>query len=311
VKPRVARALRFLLVVLLAVAAGFAGSQPAGAIGFHVPNRWWVDLKPWGDGQITYLLCAIPYELPPEWQQGVENWDAAMTDMDFDLQSGGCFASADTWLVWNPGDKCPAGNIACTWPELYVDHETWWEMQRVVTYFNRYEYYSLGTWTDEWQVAVSAHEWGHVMNLANDDWGNQCMVNEIMGNPVDVWHAPCLLGPSPREVENVIFNYGLLDSDGDSLGLGPSPGGFFPDATEELIGTDPEDGCPDNSSDDAWPPDFNNSKSVTAADLVAFRQNAQWLGKPYNARYDLNASGAITSADLVIFKKYYLMSCTG
>jgi len=104
-----------------------------------------------------------------------------------------------------------------------------------------------------------------------------------------------------------------VDSDGDGLddGCDPCPnnpdcdGDNWGDGAELYMGTDPQDACPDNPSDDAWPPDFNNSGAVTVADLVAFRQHAQWLGLPYNARYDLNASGAITSADLIIFSHYY------
>ena len=62
-KPLVAVALRSLLLILLAIAAGLAASQPSAAQSTYWPDRWWVDLKPWGDGSISYALCAIPYEL--------------------------------------------------------------------------------------------------------------------------------------------------------------------------------------------------------------------------------------------------------
>lgn len=83
------------------------------------------------------------------------------------------------------------------------------------------------------------------------------------------------------------------------------------DDEESYIGTDPEDDCPDGSSDDAWPPDFNNSSAVTSADLVLFSQHYN-DPSTYDPRYDLNASGPpkITDGDLVIFSKYYLTSCT-
>jgi hypothetical protein len=97
------------------------------------------------------------------------------------------------------------------------------------------------------------------------------------------------------------------DDDNDSQGLGPS-GGFFRDAVEAFIGTDPWDGCPDDVNDAAWPPDFNNSGGVASGDLVLFRQHYEPLGGTYGVRYDLNASGAITSGDLVVFKNYYVGS---
>jgi hypothetical protein len=100
------------------------------------------------------------------------------------------------------------------------------------------------------------------------------------------------------------------DTDGDSLGLGSQPGGFFADLKELFMGTDPYDNCPDNSSDSAWPPDFNNTGKVTTGDLQIFSSHYN-NAATYGARYDLNASGGpkITSGDLVIFANYYLMSC--
>ena len=59
-KPLAAAALRALLLTVLATAAGLAGSHPVGGTHTMQPDRWWVDLKPWGDGRISYLLCAIP-----------------------------------------------------------------------------------------------------------------------------------------------------------------------------------------------------------------------------------------------------------
>ena len=124
-KALAAGALRFLLLVLLAVAVGFAANRPVGAIGFHVPDRWWLDLKPWGDGSISYLLCALPYELPPEWEQGVENWDFKMsTLMEFD--NIGC-GWAQVTLTWEggPGEDCGGDTPSCWVPLVYTDHGAW------------------------------------------------------------------------------------------------------------------------------------------------------------------------------------------
>jgi hypothetical protein len=117
----------------------------------------------------------------------------------------------------------------------------------------------------------------------------------------------CSCVPNPAQTDTDSDGLGDLcdaDDDNDSQGLGDPL--LFRDEVEAFVGTDPLDNCPDSPSDAAWPPDFNNSGAVTSADLVAFRQNAQWLGSPYNARYDLNASGAITSADLVLFRNYWI-----
>ena len=314
-KPLVAVAFRSLFLILLAIAAGLAAGQPAAATDTYSPDWWWVDLKPWGDGRISYALCAIPYELPPEWEQGVENWEAAMATwfipMEFDLDWGGCYAAPDTILAWELGNECIQDDvIACAWLRTWVDHGTWWEMKRVNIYFDRDWYYNLGYWQDAWQVAASAHEWGHVMNLVTE-YRDQCTVPiVIMGLP-NLSAAPCVTGPTPAEISAVVMNYGLLDSDGDSLGLGPAPGGFFPNATELFIGTDPEDPCadtstPNNEDPDPWPPDFNDTRKVTVGDLVLFSAHYN-NPSTYDHRYDLNASGppTITSGDLVIFTQYY------
>ena len=95
------------------------------------------------------------------------------------------------------------------------------------------------------------------------------------------------------------------DDDNDSLGLGNPL--FFRDEIELFLGTNPLVAC----GLGVWPPDFNNSGSVTSGDLVLFRQHYQPLGGPYDARYDLNATGVITSADLVILKIYWLRNCAG
>jgi glucose/arabinose dehydrogenase len=48
-----------------------------------------------------------------------------------------------------------------------------------------------------------------------------------------------------------------LDDDNDAWG----------DGGESIIGTDPLDGCPDNTADNAWPPDINNDRTITFGDI--------------------------------------------
>ncbi len=69
--------------------------------------------------------------------------------------------------------------------------------------------------------------------------------------------------------------------------------GFY-DSTEDYTGTDRLVAC----GDDAWPPDFDNDRSVTGSDLS---QVEAILGQKVSAadvRNDLNPDGVITGADL-------------
>jgi len=43
-----------------------------------------------------------------------------------------------------------------------------------------------------------------------------------------------------------------------------------PDVTENYMGTDTLDDCPDDSDDDAWPPDINNDTSCNVFDLMEY-----------------------------------------
>jgi len=56
----------------------------------------------------------------------------------------------------------------------------------------------------------------------------------------------------------------------DNLGNACDPdidGDGFSNAHEIMIGTDPTDNCPDNTSDDAWPPDFDKNKVINILDV--------------------------------------------
>jgi len=157
-----AKACRPLLLLALAVTAGFAASHSVGATHSNAPPAWWVDLKPWGDHHISYLLCGLPYYLPPEWEWGIDNWDNLMGGyMDFDL-AGDRFDSAGTWLVWELQGECQHPDaIACHAPIDYHWHSTgWWEKIRANIYFNHDAYESLGqgnpAWEDAFQTFASA-----------------------------------------------------------------------------------------------------------------------------------------------------------
>jgi len=86
----------------------------------------------------------------------------------------------------------------------------------------------------------------------------------------------------------------------------------FSDVVENYIGTDPADNCPDNSNDAAWPPDFNNNKTVNIIDVGALRNyfNSVEGDSKYNRRYDLNADKAINIIDVGALNLYFNKTCT-
>ena len=98
---------------------------------------------------------------------------------------------------------------------------------------------------------------------------------------------------------------------------GPCPGGYFNDAVEAFMGTDPFDRCPpaDDVSfadENIWPPDFNGNGSVNLLDVFAIRPvfgTASGDGT-YLARFDLNASGNINLLDVFILRPFFGLTCT-
>ena len=116
----------------------------------------------------------------------------------------------------------------------------------------------------------------------------------------------------------VIF---LGDSDGDGLlDIGdPCPSDMdcdddqFNDYVEFFVGTDLVDACPDNPSDDAWPPDSNSDTVVDVIDAVTFLTafpSAQG-GPNYSSRLDMaEANGVIDVIDAVAFLSHFPTACT-
>ena len=112
----------------------------------------------------------------------------------------------------------------------------------------------------------------------------------------------------------------LPDTDGDGLlDIGdPCPNDVdcdddqYNDGVELYIGTDPVDACPDDSSDDAWPPDINNDASANIADVFQYKGKlGKSAGDPdYVQRLDLNADGAVNIADVFLYKGIVGQHCT-
>ncbi len=118
------------------------------------------------------------------------------------------------------------------------------------------------------------------------------VANEIMPKPA--------IG-DPNEADNVAESSVTLavatDTDGDD----------WIDGAEQVITTDPADDCPDDPSDDAWPPDEDNSTEVNILDVLLFKPV---LGGSYDPRYDLDAGGAVDILDVLMYKPYINASCT-
>ena len=104
------------------------------------------------------------------------------------------------------------------------------------------------------------------------------------------------------------------DDDGD-----PDPGfnDGFSDSVENYMGTDSLDDCPDDTNDDALPPDINNDGEVDILDVLKFKPVlGSYLGGSgprdhnYNRRYDLNADGEIDILDVLKMKPSMGKICT-
>jgi hypothetical protein len=63
---------------------------------------------------------------------------------------------------------------------------------------------------------------------------------------------------------------------------------------------------------DAWPPDFNDSRMVTLADVLLMGPfyNQPTGSDPARMRLDLNASGSVTLADVLLMGPFYNKACS-
>ena len=98
-------------------------------------------------------------------------------------------------------------------------------------------------------------------------------------------------------------------------GFWPPPGDSdqdgFTDVVEKWIKTDVADNCADDADDAAWPPDINNDKKVTQADIDVFGPHmGSSLGrKNYDKRFDLDANKVINVTDILKLSPYMNASC--
>jgi len=100
-------------------------------------------------------------------------------------------------------------------------------------------------------------------------------------------------------VHAIMWESGGSDSDGDG----------WTNENELSIGTDPFDNCPDNYSDEAWPPDLKLDWCINVADVVKFTGHipCYYVGDAcYENRFDLKTDGEIGAADVLKLRPYII-----
>jgi hypothetical protein len=150
-------------------------------------------------------------------------------------------------------------------------------------------------------------------------WGSTVNLGGTIGDDYDILYATC----SPLDADcpgadddgdgvadaadncPEVPNADQTNTDGDEWGNAcdsDDDNDGFDDTIEAYLGTDPLDDCPDDPSDDAWPPDINMDTEVNVLDMFRFVLAdvlATELGDPnFNARFDLNADQSINVLDL-------------
>jgi hypothetical protein len=95
---------------------------------------------------------------------------------------------------------------------------------------------------------------------------------------------------------------GALDTDQDG----------WSDSAENVIGTDPFDGCADNITDDAWPADINNNGFSDTADIAFVTGYFADAVPPAPARADIGPdppNGFVDTADIARMTGVFAESC--
>jgi lysophospholipase L1-like esterase len=134
----------------------------------------------------------------------------------------------------------------------------------------------------------------------------------------------CALYPQCHFDNNAIFNAGFTAADVSTFDyfhpsiqgqtnlasgawqIADMDGDGWATASEATIGTDPMDNCPDSPSDNAWPPDINNSGAVDVIGDIALvtGQFGKAVGAPplAPARYDIGEppNGSIGVIDDIV-----------
>ena len=168
------------------------------------PPYLWFDLQPGGDRHLKYDLCSGGDANEAYWQQGVENWDAAIAGWVFDPAACGSFPSQIT-LAWeSPPVECSSATAKACWQPLtyYDSGNGYWQLRLARILFDRDLY---PAYNPSWRTSIAAHEWGHNLSL-DDHQVARCSpgLNTLMGfspEPPPAGNA-CLEGPSPPDLSS-------------------------------------------------------------------------------------------------------------
>ena len=154
-------------------------------------DKLWRDLEPGGDRQIDYWTCAS--YVPANWLVGIEDkWTPRLT-WQFDAAPS-CLA--DTVLRWEgSGLFCPNDGWVGCWQQLgnspHADHQ---DNVRTQILFDRPK---VDPHSYAWKTALTAHEWGHNMDLIDHNEVSQAArPGTLMNHTIQVLR-PTFQGPTP------------------------------------------------------------------------------------------------------------------
>jgi len=149
---------------------------------------------------------------------------------------------------------------------------------------------------------------------------------EVLAGPVEasfgsfMAHLPAdttatIEEPAPGcfQVSNSPDSSGAISVNGTEIPPGGSESdgdgdGFFT-SVEDYLTTDPLDGCPDNDTDDAWPPDITMDGWADVGDILMFKPVIMTAVPPSPTRYDLTIDHFIDVGDILMFKPVIMTQC--
>lgn len=164
-----------------------------------------------GNQRIAYSICSA--SLPATVTAGVEQkWDDIFSRWAFDPVTTSC--NQPTKLDWEGASGSCEGitDIACFTSSVFLPaHGNHYDLSSVLILFdiNHPDGHTYASFGPNAQTAISAHEWGHNMGLA-DHAGTPCGVGLLMGETFDVDRKasdnPCFTGPTAAEQTSVECN---------------------------------------------------------------------------------------------------------
>ena len=131
---------------------------------------------------------------------------------------------------------------------------------------------------------------GTFTNCTGQNWASPTQSSGTFAhqfNSTGTFYYLCTVHPSQMRGRIDV----IQDTDGDA----------WSDPAEAIIGTDPLDACPDNTADNAWPPDINNDRTITFGDIGLLTSIFGQTVPPAPVRRDIapeTPDGSITFGDI-------------